>query len=141
MSMPIPQHISTQRTYEGRITAVHRRTTPTSDPTTPSEGEQGDDISFTYDAIGVDTPDFVPVLDATPFRRIIKSDLSDRPQIVPATIGSPCRIDLSTGTPRLIDVLEQYIVDDCPPPDPTPDPIPAIPPGPIAVDPVPPIPV
>lgn len=78
-------------------------------------GETGDDNSFTYDAQGVDTPDVIRVVNATPFRRLIFSALADRPKIVAASVGDSCRISVRGGTMKLEEVKEQYIVDACPP--------------------------
>lgn len=107
---------STQRAYEGVITEVYQRSSPADPSGTPgASGQRGDDNVFTYDAIAVDTPEPVTLTDAKPFRRIIRSDLNDRPQIIAASVGDPCRIAINGTNVRLIDVLEQYIAEDCQP--------------------------
>jgi len=137
----LPDHISSERTYEARITEVYKTVQPGQPGNPGQSGATGDDNSFTYDAEAVDTTDVVRVTRIAPFRRFISSNLQPRPQIVAASVGDPCRIDMHGQTPRLIDVLEQYIVEDCAGSDstnPTPDPIT---PPPFQIDPTPIIPV
>lgn len=133
----IPHHISPDRTYEARITEVYKSTSPGEPGAPGAGGSESDDNLFTYDADSVDSPDSVKVRGATPFRRIIRSNLSDRPKVIAARIGDPCRIDMHGGTPRLLEVLEQYIADDCVPTA-TADPVPTPTTPPIVVLPGPP---
>lgn len=115
--MTKPDHISTERTYEGRIDGAYKIPKGGGQPSSVSGGTEGDDISFVYTFHIVDSNDsFEQTTPVAPFRRFISSTLADHPQIKCASPGDPCRVDFSGGTVRLLDVLEQYVVGECTPP-------------------------
>ena len=97
----------TERTYDGRISAIYKNGVAVTGP------QQGNDTDFTYDAYSVNSDDMIRVSQAIPFRRCISSSLTDRPQIIAAPLKSHCEIDINSGVPVLISVMEQYIAADC----------------------------
>lgn len=103
----------TERTYEGRILDTYQ-SIGGGTPAVVSGGTVGDDNGFSYSFHTIDSVDrYVQITPIQPFRRVISSSLTDRPQIKSASPGDPCRIDFHNGTVRLLDVLESYLVADC----------------------------
>lgn len=92
---------STKRIYDGEVTEVFGPESP------------GDDTSYTYSAQSVNTTDRVVVTDVEPYRRVLYSELANRPKILPAEVGDPCELWVNRGEVKLLLKTEQYVVGDC----------------------------
>lgn len=73
---------------------------------------EDDETNIFYDAKSVASKDSIVLTQKAPFRRMIATGGTPF-KIRAAPLNSPCRIAFVNGNYMLIDVLEQYVIEEC----------------------------